>query len=607
MPNIQLLPELLISQIAAGEVIERPASALKELLENSIDAGVNTLNIELLEGGSKLIRVSDDGVGIAKEELALALTRHATSKIRNLDDLQRVQSLGFRGEGLASIAAVSRFTLTSRQEGAERAWRVEADNGILSELIPAALPTGTIAEVQDIYFNTPARKKFLKSSATEYAYCEEMIKRLSLANPHIQLTLLHNRRAQLRLVSTDLLGRAGAILGEAFKESALKIDETLHNMKLSGYVGSPTLAKSARDGQYFFVNGRFIRDKVVMHAMKEAYRDVLHHDKHAMYVLFLELDPAQVDSNVHPTKIEVRFREPKAVHQLVYHAVQKALASTKAGMNIDGGDSAFSMSSSSITSSDSHRSFTTQISSTPLRNVASYRQNTMPLESKVSTSATHFYEKQFLPVLEDMQGEVATSRTQTAPPLGFALAQLNGVYILSENKEGLIVVDMHAAHERIVYERLKNALDANNMPMQPLLVPHTFAIDPLDRVTVEEETAVLETLGFNMTMISPTHVAVRALPVFLKDADIPALVTTMLRDIRLIGASAILTEKRNELLASMACHGSVRANRQLTVPEMNALLRDMEVTERSGQCNHGRPTWFALSMPELDKLFMRGK
>lgn len=606
MSSIQLLPELLISQIAAGEVIERPASALKEILENAIDAGTQTLNIDLIEGGSKLIRVTDDGEGIAQEELALALTRHATSKIRSLEDLQKVQSLGFRGEGLASIAAVSRFTLTSRKEGAERAWRIEADNGVLSELTPAALSVGTIAEVQDLYFNTPARKKFLKSAATEYAYCEEMIKRLSLANPHIQLTLMHNQRAQLRLASSDLLGRAGAILGEAFKESALKIEATLHNLKLSGYIGSPTLAKSVRDGQYFFVNGRFIRDKVVMHAMKEAYRDVLHHDKHAMYVLFLEMDPAQVDSNVHPTKIEVRFREPQAVHQLVYHAVQKALASTKAGHPVEELTSFHSPLQPSV-SFPSFSSSGNRPTSSFTGGGASFSASKGMVDAKAVASATQFYERQFLPMVEDLPERGGSPKTHTIPPLGFALAQLNGVYILSENAEGLIVVDMHAAHERIVYERLKTALDTNNMPMQPLLVPHTFAIDPLDRITVEEETQVLETLGFNMTMISPTHVAVRALPVFLKDADIPALVTTLLRDIRLIGASTILKEKRNELLATMACHGSVRANRQLTVPEMNALLRDMEVTERSGQCNHGRPTWFALSMPELDKLFMRGK
>jgi DNA mismatch repair protein MutL len=605
MANIQLLPDLLISQIAAGEVVERPASALKELLENSIDAQAKTLNIELLEGGRKLIRVVDDGVGIAKEELALALMRHATSKIFTLDDLQHVQSLGFRGEGLASIAAVSRFTLTSRHEGAERAWRVEADNGKLSELMPAALSQGTIAEVQDIYFNTPARRKFLKSDATEYAYCEDMIKRLALANPHIQVTLLHNQRAQLRLTSADPLTRAAAILGEAFAESALKVDAELNTMQLSGYIGSPTLAKSARDGQYFFVNGRFIRDKVIMHALKEGYRDVLHHDKHAVYVLFLKMDPAQVDSNVHPTKIEVRFREPQAVHQLVYHAVNKALAQTRAGVNPNTGELNIPPR---LPPTDTVTASKLPPRATPasIQGKGSVHAYQPPMSFGPSSRVTEpmaFYEKQFVP---SSSQPTPAPLDENMPPLGFALAQLQGVYILAENASGLIVVDMHAAHERIVYERLKTALNTQNMPMQPLLVPYTFSIDSLDRAVIEEEGEWLHKLGFDLTLMSPTHVAVRALPTFLKQADVAELVRAILHEMRLIGASNLLTEKRDELLATMACHGSVRANRQLTVPEMNALLRDMEATERSAQCNHGRPTWFALSMAELDKLFMRG-
>lgn len=503
MSKIQLLPELLISQIAAGEVVERPASALKELLENSIDAQGKTLNIELLEGGRKLIRVVDDGIGIAKEELALALMRHATSKIFTLDDLQHVQSLGFRGEGLASIAAVSRFTLTSRQEGAERAWRIEADNGVLSELMPAALPQGTIAEVQDIYFNTPARRKFLKSDATEYAYCEDIIKRLALANPHMQVTLLHNQRAQLRLASTDPLSRAAAILGEAFAESALKVDEQLNTMQLWGYIGSPTLAKSARDGQYFFVNGRFIRDKIIMHAMKEAYRDVLHHDKHAMYVLFLKVDPAQVDSNVHPTKIEVRFREPQAVHQLVYHAVNKALAQTRAGVNPDTGE--LSMPPRFANTEVGKEGKLTPSAARPAsqgRGGVGYQQPVPFGTPSRITEPMGFYEKQFAPLPSK---EKPAPADESMPPLGFALAQLQGVYILAENASGLIVVDMHAAHERIVYERLKTALDTQDMPMQPLLVPHTFAIDSLDRIIVEEESDSLRKLGFDITLISPTN------------------------------------------------------------------------------------------------------
>lgn len=614
MAKIQLLPELLISQIAAGEVIERPASALKELLENSIDAGAKTMNIELLEGGRKLIRVVDDGTGIAQGDLPLALMRHATSKIHSLEDLQQVKSLGFRGEGLASIASVSRFVLTSRQEGAERAWRVEADNGVLSDLTPAALSQGTIAEVQDIYFNTPARRKFLKSAATEYAYCEEMIKRLALANPQVQMTLLHNQRAQLRLSHAEPLARAAGILGEAFAESALPVEASLNNMRLWGYAGAPTLAKGARDGQYFFVNGRFVRDKIVMHAMKEAYSDVLHHDRHALYVLFLEMDPASVDVNVHPTKIEVRFREQQAVHQLIYHAVNKALAQTRAGVPVADIDLATGElmvpPATSMPRPVQGSSSQPDAARIPARagGGAGFRQQPMPFSSSASVKEPlGFYEKQFSELVAEKNMPPAVSAgASDIPPLGFALAQLSGVYILAENAQGLIVVDMHAGHERIVYERLKTALDAQNMPMQPLLVPHTFAIDTLDRVVVEEESDVLKSLGFDITMISPTHVAVRSVPVFLKQADIAGLVRAILRDIRLVGASRLMTEKRDELLATMACHGSVRANRQLTIAEMNALLRDMEATERSGQCNHGRPTWFALSMAELDKMFMRG-
>jgi len=576
MSSIRVLPELLISQIAAGEVVDRPASALKELLENSLDAGARELSVHLAGGGMKLIKVADDGGGIAREELQLALARHATSKIASLEDLERVASLGFRGEALASIAAVSRLTLTSRRAGEKHGWTVTASGADVSKAAPAPLAAGTSIEVRDLYFNTPARRKFLKSEATEFAHCEEAFRRIALSRPEVAFTLQHNVRAQRHFKPQSLRGRIGAVLGEDFHTGALQLDESSSGLRLHGAVGLPAHARASRDEQYCFVNGRFVRDKLIAHAIRQAYQDVLHHEQYPSFVLFLEIDPAQVDVNVHPTKTEVRFRDARGVHQFIFHALNKALAGAMAGA-------------------------TTARSTVAVPGIAAQpmRQTAMALGAAEPMA---FYETLF------RQPEPAAPLPEAEEvPLGFALAQLSGVYVLAQNQHGLVIVDMHAAHERIMYEQLKGALDRSEIPMQPLLVPVTFSAEALDVATVEEHAEVLRTIGFDIAAASPTSLIVRAVPALLADADPRRLASDVLREVREYGASRVLTERRNELLGTMACHAAVRANRKLTVPEMNALLREMEATERSGQCNHGRPTWHQVTLVELDKLFMRGR
>jgi DNA mismatch repair protein MutL len=576
MSGIRVLPELLISQIAAGEVVERPAAALKELLENSLDAGAREITVELAGGGVKQIKVMDDGGGILRDELKLALARHATSKIASLADLEQVASLGFRGEALASIAAVSRVELTSRRPGEKHAWTVTASGADVSKVAPAALAAGTSIEVRDLYFNTPARRKFLKSEATEYAHCEEAFRRIALSRPEVMFTLRHNGRAQRRLQVQPLAERIGAVLGDDFHESALQLDEPGPGLRLHGAIGLPAHARGTREAQYCFVNGRYVRDKLIAHAIRQAYQDVLHHEQHPAFVLFLEIDPAQVDVNVHPTKTEVRFRDSRAVHQFVFHALNKALSRSVAG-----------------TAAPRAPAFASSVPAPAMRQAA------MALGS---AEPSVFYETLF-------RGAVpaAPLPDEQDSPLGYALAQLSGVYVLAQNRHGLVIVDMHAAHERLLYEKLKGLLDAREIPMQPLLVPVTFNAEALDVATVEEHGEVLRAIGFDIAPASPTSLIVRAVPALLAEADARRLAADVLRDVREYGASRVLTERRNELLSTMACHAAVRANRKLTVPEMNALLREMEETERSGQCNHGRPTWHQVSLAELDKLFMRGK
>ncbi len=581
MSSIQLLPDLLVSQIAAGEVVDRPAAALKELLENSLDAGAGEISVQLSDGGIKQIRVVDDGSGIAKGDMALALARHATSKIATLADLEAIASLGFRGEALASIASVSHLTLTSRAAGSDHAWKIESNAGTFADPEPAALTKGTAVEVGELYFNTPARRKFLRSPGTEFAHAEEAFRRAALSHPEVAFTLTHNGRAQSRFSVGTTQHRVHAVLGDAFQNAAIAVESHSGSFRLHGFIAQPAYSRAARDAQYFFVNGRYVRDRVLAHAARQAFRDVLHNDRHSAYVLFFEIDPALVDVNVHPTKIEVRFREPQAVHQFVFHTLDKALSATTAG-NVDASGTLASAASPAYPAA----------------------QASIDLRAGEHES--------FYSVLFGKRDEVARSTaTETQDveqyPLGFALAQLSGIYILAQNSSGLVVVDMHAAHERIVYEGLKEALNVERIPTQQLLIAATMTASALEVATVEENQALLETLGFAMAIIAPNAVAIRAVPVMLGDADVNRLARDVLAEIAEFGGGRVLTERRNELLSTMACHAAVRANRSLTVAEMNALLREMEATERSGQCNHGRPTWFQVTLAELDHMFMRGK
>ena len=582
MPSIQVLPDLLVNQIAAGEVVDRPASALKELVENSLDAGARAVAVELASGGMRLLKVADDGCGMDRADLPLALARHATSKIASLADLERVLSLGFRGEALASIAAVSRLTLTSRRTQDKHAWAVRAEGPELTAPEPATLAAGTSVEVRELYFNTPARRKFLKSEQTEYAHCEEALKRAALSRCDVAFSLSHNARARLSLKPQPVAERIAAVLGEEFRASAKSLDEGAGPIRLHGSIGSPSDAGTTRDAQYVFVNGRYVRDRLLSHAIRQAYEDVLHHQRHPSYVLYLEVDPQTVDVNVHPTKIEVRFRDARAVHQFVFHALNKALSGTAAAIEPA---PALALRPTFPTTAPAYT-----------------QQPAMALEVRESGD---FYATLF-------GARPAPAADPSADggeplPLGTALAQLAGVYVLAQNERGLVIVDMHAAHERIMYERLKTALDTAEIPMQPLLVPVVFTADALQVATVEDEREALLGLGFDLAPASPTAVVLRAVPAMLSDADPRELACDVLRELMEFGAARVLTERRNELLGTMACHAAVRANRRLTIPEMNALLRDMERTERSGQCNHGRPTWREVTLAELDRLFMRGR
>jgi len=624
MPAIHLLPDLLINQIAAGEVIERPASALKELMENSLDAGATDITVQLEGGGVKLLRVRDNGKGIAKDELPLALMRHATSKIASLEDLQQVASMGFRGEALASMAAVAHLSLTSRTVHETHGWKVDALNGIVGEPAPASHAPGTTVEMRDLYFNTPARRKFLKSEATEFAWCEEAFKRIALSRPDVAFSLQHNGKTVWQLQSTPPLTRGGreglpqgatlnrisAILGEEFGHAAVGVERQAAGLSLRGLAALPAYSRSSRDAQYFFVNGRFVRDKVASHALRQAYQDILHHQRHPAFVLFLEMPPQQVDVNVHPAKSEVRFRESQGIHQFIFHTLQQALSTPIAGTETK-------------ESSEPDSSF-------PRRRESSVVENSMDSRFRGNDGAPRFQQQNMrlgvaereaayrLWEVQMEKGEGGREKGKTAPafdvplpeseaPLGFALAQLSGTYILAQNTQGLIVVDMHAAHERIVYERLKTSLDTEQLATQPLLIPVSFHASALEVATVEAEQDALHTLGFDIAPLSPNTLAVRAMPAMLKQSEAEAAARDAIDELGEFGASRALTERRNELLATLACHGAVRANRILSITEMNALLREMEQTERSGQCNHGRPTWFQISLTELDAMFMRGK
>ena len=590
--SIRVLPDVLISQIAAGEVVERPASALKEILENSLDAGATDIQIDLEQGGIKRIRVSDNGSGITRGELELALTRHATSKIASLADLEQVASLGFRGEALASIAAIARVQLTSRSADAEHAWAIQAEGGHLGETVPAARATGTTIDIQDLFFNTPARRKFLKTEATEYAHCAETVRRLALANPQVAFTLTHNGRVQLRLNAGAASARVRQVLGETFEQDTIVIDAAAGPLRVSGWVVRPGAATASRDSQHVFVNGRYVRDKLIVHALKEAYRDVLHHQLNPAYCLFISLPPDLVDVNVHPAKTEIRFRDSRGVHQFLFHAVERMLAAPVAPERVSGEQGA----SAAIP---------------PNPGWIAPQQAAMPLQV---SEAMAFYAPLHpsgggVPAQGSALAPVAQALPEgaDAPPLGYALAQLHGVYVLAQNAQGLVVVDMHAAHERVVYEKLKAALDARAVPAQTLLIPVALTVDARDVAEISPHLVQLRDIGFELSVTSPTSVAVRSVPWLLKDADPVELTRAVLAEVAEFGVARLLAERRNELLATLACHGAVRANRRLTLPEMNALLREMEATERAGQCNHGRPTWFQLGLRELDSMFMRGR
>lgn len=611
--HIQLLSDQLISQIAAGEVVERPASALKELLENSLDASSDDIQVALLQGGVKQLRVADNGKGVAKEDLPLALTRHATSKIATLEDLESVGSLGFRGEALASIASISRTQFISKYADEKHAWRITTTGSEISEIEPAALDAGTIVEVNDLYFNTPARRKFLKTEATEYGHCEEAFTRIALSRPDVGFLLQHNGKATIRLVKGAADKRFTDILGLEFASEAIAVDATVADLRLWGLAAKPTFSRHARDTQYVYVNGRFVRDKLISHAIRQAYQDVLHHDRHPAYVLFLECDPAMVDVNVHPAKTEVRFRDGQSIHRFIFHTLHKAL-STPTGV------------SAAVTATQAaHNAFQSASNdSSPSSHQAYYPTYQSQIDLRAG-EPTGFYSAMFgdikangnTNIQADVQSNImpeagrANESISQEYPLGFAVAQLHGVYILAQNPQGMVVVDMHAAHERIMYERLKLAMESDRVQMQPLLLPVSFHADRLEMAAVQEVISsgddCLAQLGFDIAILSPTTLAVRAIPVMLQDADAVQLARDVLRDLSEFGGSRALIERRNEMLGTMACHAAVRANRTLTLPEMNALLRDMEATERSGQCNHGRPTWFQVTMLDLDKMFMRGK
>jgi len=582
---IQQLPSHLINQIAAGEVVERPASVVKEIIENSLDAGAQLVHVDIVAGGRKLIRVRDDGKGIVKSELALALSRHATSKISSLDDLEAVVSLGFRGEALPSIASVARLTLCSRTADGGSAWQVEADGGQISVPQPAAHPQGTTVEVHDLFYNTPARRRFLRTERTEFGHIERWVRRLALSRPEVSFVLTHNQRTVLQSTggsSTDAQRqRVAKICGSAFADQCIYIEHETEGIALAGWLALPTFNRSQPDMQYWFVNGRSISDKTLAHAVRHAYRDVLFHGRYPAYILSLTMDPTSVNANAHPAKHEVRFRDSRRVHGVVSQTVEVALKDTRPGGY--------------------------NVAPIPMTRESVFNQGSMRLPSGMPPSG----------VREALAGyrslSTATALAQRpqhdsdVPPLGFAVAQLAGVYILAENKDGLVIVDMHAAHERITYEKLKRSFDDRKLVRQPLLVPETLSVAESDAALIEQSGHLLAELGLVVDRAGPTSITVREVPALLKDSDVEALLRDVLADLAESGQSNRIADAGDDYLATMACHHSIRANRTLTTDEMNALLREMEKTERADQCNHGRPTWTVVTMSELDRLFLRGR
>jgi len=622
MQRIQLLSPRLANQIAAGEVVERPASVIKELLENSLDAGATRLEVDVEQGGIKLIRIRDNGHGIEKEDLSLSLSRHATSKIVELADLEAVGSLGFRGEALASISSVSRLTLTSRRVDAAAGWSVRTEGReMATEISPASHPQGTTVEMRDLFFNTPARRKFMRTENTEFKHLDEVLKRMSLSRFDVDFSLSHNGRVIRHLKKAQSLReqerRVAAICGPAFIDQSIKVEMQAESSGLSlrGWISLPTFSRSQADLQYFFVNGRVIKDRLVTHALRQAYSDVLFNGRHPAYVLYLELDPALVDVNVHPTKHEVRFRENRLVHDFLFRAIHRVIADVRPDFQ---GAQSPQDSTESTAIGVAEQAIPQQQGmglNIPSSGSGGLLAQPTPPYRAVSPSANFMREQSSsygqLGRASQVNAEVTLGHLANnegqVPPLGFAIAQLHGIYILAQNAQGMIVVDMHAAHERIVYERLKVSYTEEKVRSQPLLVPVSVALSALEVDCAEENQAMFAQLGFELARLGEESIAIRQVPVTLAKSDVEQLVRDVLADVVALGSSRKIEESINELLSTMACHGSVRANRQLTIAEMNQLLRDMESTERSGQCNHGRPTWTAMSLNELDKLFLRGQ
>ena len=595
MNRINLLDQKLANQIAAGEVVERPASIVKELIENSLDARANKITVEVEQGGVKLIRIQDDGSGILKQDLALALHRHATSKIKKIGDLENINSLGFRGEALASISSVSRVSLLSKAREGEydAGWQIDVEGNIAHKsLVPVSHAEGTTIEVRDLFFNTPARRKFLKKERTEFSKIDEIIRRLSLSRFDVHVSLRHNQKIIYNLLpaksDSEKQRRVGLLCGSKFVENSILIDTERAGLKLWGWVGLATFSRSQGDLQYFYVNGRSVKDKLVTHAVKQAYRDVLFHGRHPAYVLFLELDPSLVDVNVHPTKHEVRFRDSRFVHDFLFSSLYKSLSEVtpvdqlESSKELNQLNSAFDLPQKMNESNDGH-----------------FNQSALSLVDG---------ERNFLePSDKSDDFSRAENQRTDVPPLGYAVAQLHGVFILAQNDQGLVIVDTHAAHERITYERMKRALADEGLKTQTLLVPISIALSHTEVDYAEDNKTALLELGLEIERVSDEALVVRKVPALLRDSDIEQLVRDVISDLIKFGTTDLINSKQDDLISTMACHGSVRANRQLTIQEMNALLRDMETTERSGQCNHGRPTWVFKSLAELDKLFLRGR
>lgn len=609
MPSIHILSPQLANQIAAGEVVERPASVLKELCENSLDAGAERVDVEVEQGGIKLIKVRDDGCGISEADLPLALSRHATSKISDLDDLEAVSTLGFRGEALASIASVSRLTLTSNSGDSKGCKAISEGRDMNVELQPAPHPRGSSVEVRDLFFNTPARRKFLRTEGTEYKRIYDGIKKLALSRMDVAFSLRHNQKVQFNLRPAtnhaEQEKRVADICGPLFMEQALYIDNDRTGIRLWGWIGLPTFSRSQPDLQYFFVNGRSIRDKVVSHAVRQAYQDVLYHGRHPAYVLFLEILPSDVDVNVHPTKHEVRFRESGSIHSFVSSTLKNALASDRPQDHLQTGSENSSAGIEGLTQGNALDNQLQQSSLSLLSTPSSgYQQTWQGSQSGFNSVNTPLSNYQSL---YSGQGQDQAEGEHEIPPLGFAIAQLKGIFILAENSHGLIVVDMHAAHERITYEQMKQAFEDQSLASQPLLVPESLALSQREADIVEAHYGLFEQLGFSIERVALESVIVREIPAILRGSKVEGLLRDVVSDLLEHGTSQRIREHINEILSTMACHGSVRANRKLSIPEMNGLLRDMEITERSGQCNHGRPTWSQLTLDQLDKLFLRGQ